>query len=396
MVKMILSTIAAAMAVSSVVVAQDTSLRHRRLQYDQQQQGGYGQAPPPDQQQQQQQMAPPQAGGGANMPYALPASAAEWCTPSILPPLPYEECEKKDTLNSVPLYGGLTNSLKIVLLGTILSFEEGRCLIVDESESELIKRKDSSQGLQSFINRYFEPIGLDATSSKVDNFKKRNKIKVRSWDEVWSDYDHNRRTYGHLSDIESLKYFKMEGHQLKRAMMRRMWRPLPQVRDATCSALANHGLQEEFITISIRQGDKKSEENFEFATMQQYVDEAERSIPVHFGGVVPKIFVATDDCGVLPELRALRPQWTFVSQCDLHSEQGFALKDMKDWSLEMTDEHFHKFFVELFAMASAKVFIGIWYTNVTWWAFFMRSADRTTFKLLDTPGVEDRESLDWW
>ena len=89
-------------------------------------------------------------------------------------------------------------------------------------------------------------------------------------------------------------------------------RPLPQVRDQTCSTLAAHGLAEDFITLSIRQGDKKSEENFQFATMQQYVDAAEQSIPVHFDGNIPSIFVATDDCSVLTELRQLKPDWRFV------------------------------------------------------------------------------------
>ena len=46
--------------------------------------------------------------------------------------------------------------------------------------------------------------------------------------------------------------------------------------------------------------------------MQQYVDAAEQSIPVHFDGKVPSIFVATDDCSVLTELRQLKPDWRFV------------------------------------------------------------------------------------
>ena len=94
----------------------------------------------------------------------------------------------------------------------------------------------------------------------------------------------------------------------------------------------------------------------------------------------------------------LIPSTNINSECDRakKADHGFALADMNGWSQDATDEHYNKFFVELYAMASAKVFIGIWYTNVTWWAFFMRPDNRSTFKLLDTPGVEDRESLDWW
>jgi hypothetical protein len=94
--------------------------------------------------------------GLQEMSYNLPASASEWCSPPLLPPLPYEDCQKKGTINSVPLYGGLTNSLKIVLLGAILSFEEGKCFFVDESNSELLNRGDAAQKLDSFFNRYFE------------------------------------------------------------------------------------------------------------------------------------------------------------------------------------------------------------------------------------------------
>jgi hypothetical protein len=157
------------------------------------------------------------------MPYNLPASATEWCSPPVLPPLPYEDCTKKGTMNSVPLYGGLTNSLKIVLLGAILSFEEGKCFFVDESNSELINRGDKSQNLDSFINRYFEPIGVPANDPMVVRMKKNNKVDVKDWTQVWADYDHNRRTYGLLSTIKSLNYENMEGHYLKRTIMRRLW-----------------------------------------------------------------------------------------------------------------------------------------------------------------------------
>lgn len=161
--------------------------------------------------------------GLQGMSYDLPASASEWCSPPLLPPLPYEDCQKKGTINSVPLYGGLTNSLKIVLLGAILSFEEGKCFFVDESNSELLNRGDASQTLDSFINRYFEPIGVPADGQLVKRMKKNAKVDVKDWTQVWADYDHNRRTYGLLSTIKSLNYENMEGHYLKRTMLRRLW-----------------------------------------------------------------------------------------------------------------------------------------------------------------------------
>jgi hypothetical protein len=101
----------------------------------------------------------------------------------------------------------------------------------------------------------------------------------------------------------------------------------------------------------------------------------------------------------MDEFRSLRPTWRFVSECDKQAQSaaghaGFALADMKAWSQSDTDAHYAKFFVELYAMATAKYFIGVWYTNVSWWAQFMRDPDRTTFLMLDTPGTSDF-ALDW-
>lgn len=44
-------------------------------------------------------------------------------------------------------------------------------------------------------------------------------------------------------------------------------------------------------------------------------------------------------------------------------------------------------------MASAKYFIGVIYTNVTWWAL---SQDLSTFEILVTPGIEQREGIEFW
>ncbi|KAI2507399.1 hypothetical protein MHU86_7012 [Fragilaria crotonensis] len=301
--------------------------------------------------------------------FNLPGSAAEWCSPPILPPLPYDTCTDKTVINSLPLYGGLTNSLKMLLLGVILSFEENRCFFVDESQSELLKREDPRESLDSLINRYFEPIGLPYNSNVVQTAKQNQKIDIRDWKVVWEMF-RNRRMYGQVDNIASLHYPNIEGHLLKRVMMRRMWRPLPRIREETCAGLANHIQGQEFMTFSVRRGDKASQENFSFATMQQYIDTAEQVIPGHFGGKVPIIFVATDDCTAMKEFRDLRPSWRFVSECDREQQAvghgGFALADMAKWSQKDTDAHYSKFFIELYAMATAKFFIGVWYTNVSW------------------------------
>lgn len=72
----------------------------------------------------------------------------------------------------------------------------------------------------------------------------------------------------------------------------------------------------------------------------------------------------------MQEFRDLRPGWTFVSECDKplykEEEHGFVLDDAQSWSEEQLDRHYQKFFTELYAMAFAKHWIGVKYTNVSW------------------------------
>jgi len=315
----------------------------------------------------------------------LGGHAKTWCEESLEAPLPYENCNADDIVYRIPLFGGMTNALKFVLLGTILAFEENRCFFVDEGEAELntFDKKYYHDG--GFIQRYFEKIGLSNEHPIVRKAYDENRLRSLTFKELWMDL-RARRRYSEFSTIKSLDYIDIENYELKKIMMRRMWRPKPEVRERTCQALQDYGLHDDFISFSVRRGDK-SMEKFDFITMQDYVASAEEAIEKRFNGVVPPVFVATDDCSVLPTLRIVRPDWRFVSECDKAKQEGFALSAMNRWSHEETDAHFGKFFIELYAMALSKYFIGVAYTNVAWWAFFMRN-DRDSFKLLD---FRDRE-----
>lgn len=290
---------------------------------------------------------------GPEMPYALPPYAAEWCLKPNLQPLPYTFCNHSDMINELPLIGGLTNALKMVLLGTILSFEENRCFFIDESKSHLHLRGNSSNIPESFIDKYFEPIGLSARDAIVAKARAENRIQRRDWEELWTT-THNRRARHQTFDIPSLYYTQMPGHRLKGVMLRRMFRWLPHVQQNACHSLETYGLLDEFMAFSVRRGDKTLE-NFEFATSEQYIQAAQAALPQWFNNAAPKIFVATDDCSVMAEFREKRPSWTFLSECDRensHNDHGFALNDVKDWDDADTDRHYNKFFVELLAMAS--------------------------------------------
>jgi len=88
-----------------------------------------------------------------------------------------------------------------------------------------------------------------------------------------------------------------------------------------------------------------------------------------FSGRTPLIYVATNqDCALLEKIRNQKPLWPTVSECDLPDQnlKGFT--------------GYEKFFVELFAMAGAKVWIGVADSAVSWWVYFMRQkAEKETF-----------------
>jgi len=355
------------------------------------------------------------------MSFKLPSSAVDWCAEPKLPPFDYYQCEDKSTINRIPLYGGLTNSLKLLLLGAILSFEEDRCFVVDESTSALAKRDNPEHRFNSsFYERYFSPVGL-LDASQTNSKPSSAVLRTRDWKETWGNWTHNRRIKSKLNTIDSLGVKGVDGHLLKRYILRRLWRPLPWIRENVCTELEDQlsrntasrsgSSRDDFIAFSVRRGDKV-QENFTFATLDQYIVAAEKAAVKHFHGgrdekdiynnpkKMPTIFVATDDCTVMRDFRSRRPNWNFVTACDdttnHQSKDGFRANDMTRWDPEATDAHFQKFMLELFAMASAKYFIGVLYTNVTWWVLFMRSQDQSTFQILKTPGTENREGIDYW
>lgn len=327
--------------------------------------------------------------------YNLPqGNTNEWCLPPQLPPINYGDCNTRGVYNAVPLLGGLTNGLKMLLLSVIKSIEDDNsCFFIDETNSMFPKQ------FGPFLENYFEPIGLPVQSDAVQTATREGRTVPLPWKDVWVDMQ-NRRVAGTVHDLPALAYDRAEGHDLKRNMMRRVWRPLPRIRDATCAQLESHIAHgEEYIALSIRQGDKTTE-GFAFATVQQYLDQIDEVVPIHFGAagnVAPLIFVATDDCGPLQELRKARPNWRFVSECDRLEQHGYVLQDQQKWSKEELDDHYAKFFVELFAMAGAKVWIGVAYTNVSWWVYFMRrKTEEKTYYLLDTEGSGSKAAPMAW
>eukprot|EP00547_Thalassionema_nitzschioides_P007483 CAMPEP_0194202882 /NCGR_PEP_ID=MMETSP0156-20130528/2799_1 /TAXON_ID=33649 /ORGANISM="Thalassionema nitzschioides, Strain L26-B" /LENGTH=397 /DNA_ID=CAMNT_0038928499 /DNA_START=68 /DNA_END=1261 /DNA_ORIENTATION=+ len=329
---------------------------------------------------------PALSGGSANTDeikdYKLPAAALKWCQLSGQNPLHYRSCDENGTFNRIPFGAGLTNGLKMLLLMVIESYERNQCFFVTEANNPMLIREDKTQELSTFIGRYFEPIGLPEDDRWVQKALKENRVQDMTWQEVWNDME-KRRTHGNLHNITALHYHNIESTILKKVMLERLWRLLPPVRDDACRSLESHGLEEEYMAFSVRRGDKDTE-GFEFMKPEKYIEAAESVVDEHFDGVMPKIFVAADDCKIMEEFRALRPEWIFESECDQSTgHNGFVLGEMKEWTLKQTDEHYRKFWVELIGLAGSKFYIGVAHTNVAWWAAYMRP-HRWSHIFLDT------------
>jgi len=303
-----------------------------------------------------------------------------WCKPALLPPIDYKNCDTRKIMNAIPLRAGLTNGLKFMILSIIMSLEEeNTCLYVDETNSIFPKQ------FGPFLENYFEPIGLPVESEAVRNAKKVKRVETMPWERVWVKLEH-RRVENTINSIKTLGYHNVEGHDLKRNMLKRIWRPTSKLRDLTCTKLEDYIKGEDYIVLSMREGDKTTE-GFKFAKMEQYIEQVEEVVPIHFNGKVPLIFVATDSCDPLQKLREMKPEWRIVSECDRVEQHGYVLADQLKWTQAQLDEHYEKFFVELFAMAGAKIWIGVTYTNVSWWVYFMREkTEEKTFYVLEGEG----------
>jgi hypothetical protein len=322
---------------------------------------------------------------GEIMPFALPERASDWCMSPGFVPLDYKECDSNLPINRIPLIGGLTNALKFVLLGAIMSYEEGRCFFIDDSNSHLVIKATISSNKLSVLQRYFEPMGLEPNSRLVKSAIAENRVETKDWKKLWGPLQ-DRRVLDSKHFIEYLSRDEIDGHRLKFITLIRMWRPKTYVRDSACLELENHGLSKDYLALSVRRGDKQGMEHFVIPTVDQYIDAAEKAIRVSFGGIEPSIFVATDDCTVMQEFRDLRPTWNFVSQCDLEqhaADSGFSYADMVNWTPDDMDRHYSKFMAELLGLSSAKFVIGVSYTNVAWWILFMRRGIMHEIQFLD-------------
>jgi len=339
---------------------------------------------------------------------------SEWCLPPQSTPLNYAAfCPtKRDTVYKYGVFGGLTNALGFLLKGALHAAEDRTCFVVDQTGpgkyAPMATREAPEDNVKNFLGRYFEPIGLPWGGDSSPEGMERHPIAESAKRVQFVPYPQinnieaerlakARETNDGKRSVESMGWIDNDNVTLKKRMLRRVWRLLPNKRNKVCKRLLKHDVKGEYMAMSVRRGEKKLEYNgaSESVTMESYIEAAEKAVNSHFNGVVPKIFVATDYCSAIDKLRSLRPKWTFVSECDRgenENDSGFILSDMVHWTPEQTDAHYEKFFAELIGMASAKYWIGVSSTNVSPWVYFMRGFDKENDSwhfINDTEGTVD-------
>lgn len=341
----------------------------------------------------------------------------QWCKPPEedefpAPPIDYNQCENPQLIH-MDINGGMTSYLNKILKVAMWAARDNSCFYINEglgvlneadggkhfSHSKLgyrlVDGKDTY--IVPFLTRYFGQMGLEKTRFE-------EMLASGTFDVITpTPSDINHHDFGgkaslttndpdkrfKIMSIPHLGYNDVERIALKKHFLRRMFRINADVRDRACHRLASQGLDDEYMALSVRRGDKVTETSI-LETVDPYIKLAEEGIKSHFDGRVPTMFVATDDCSVMQEFREAQPEWTFVSECDNASEaNGFVYKEMKLWSEEQTDAHFNKFIAEMIGMASAKYWIGVATTNVSYWIYFMRPLQATddTFIWADPPRV---------
>ena len=341
---------------------------------------------------------------------------SQWCRDpeqDEIPALPLDhdvnQCENSQLINVDMRGQGMTAQLNTIMKVALWASLDYTCFYINEGENDVTKlhyrvdENGNEYDIHNFLDRYFEHMGLtqrqwESMTGPYSHytFITPHVVEINNQEtgkKAWTTNDPKDRF--RLRSIPSLGYVGVDNITLKKHFLRRMFRIRSSIRDRACQQLASQGLNDDYMALSIRRGDKTIETSI-LTTVEPYIQEAEKAIKSHFDGVAPTIFVATDDCSVMQEFREQRPHWTFVSECDNATEaNGFVYAEMKHWTEAQTDAHFNKFIAEMIAMASAKFWIGVDSTNVSYWIYLMRPLDASddTYVFVGKPAQSAKKQL---
>ena len=184
---------------------------------------------------------------------------AEWCKPHPAPLLPYDDCENREVVYKFGVWGGLTNALGFLMKGAIWAFEDGVCFTVDESgpgkHSPMAYREPPENTMDNFLGRYFEPIGLPwgkkGSRHPIISNAKKQYIPYGDINEREGKKMKDTEEIGGKRSIPQLGLKDLDNTEIKKAMLRRFWRLLPDMRQKVCSRLETHDIKEDYMDMLV-------------------------------------------------------------------------------------------------------------------------------------------------
>lgn len=283
----------------------------------------------------------------------------EWCKPNAL-----EQFTEPETSDQ-PAYrlqfrpgSGACSVLIGILDAAMHAATLKRPFFLDERKSRLCGN------YSSWYNRYFQPIGQQGRNPEQQPF-------------VDMFYEKQVLNFSRRENI-TIQGETLPKIQMKQRFLRRFWQFQPWVQEKICPMLQELKLRHPYISLLVRRGDKQLEKRkpIPISAVLELLN------TVTWNGIVTTdVFVGTDDCRAIEELKAAAgPRFVFKNLCHIQFGLGWVLEESVREDLT---EHYLKFFGELIAMASADIFLGDSGSNVHHWVAYMRSEDSGNFTVYD-------------
>jgi len=165
------------------------------------------------------------------------------------------------------------------------------------------------------------------------------------------------RTSQNENDIYNIPELGLNGTLRENCskLHRMVWRYQPDVAEKINQIIETISINEPFIGLHIRQGDKKTE--VDLFNPEDYIRKAEKLT------AIKTAFVATDDYSVIEQLQQKFTQWRFYTLCT-PSERGYKHDEFLDMSKDKKFYSLIRFFAEMDILEKSDLFIGTFSSNI--------------------------------
>ena len=154
---------------------------------------------------------------------------------------------------------------------------------------------------------------------------------------------------------------------------------------STLGASQLRKLRHPYVSLLVRRGDKTRENTqpINVSTIVEFLD----AVTVN-GTLTREVFVGTDDCRSLSELKQASRRYTFKNLCGKSWELGW--KQSPELKKQNLTDHYIKFFGELLAMSASDIFLGDHLSSVHHFVAYMRplsSTEKSVFTMRKASSV---------